>query len=118
MRTFRANGYVVQEMVAAGGPTKSQLWMQIHADVSNVPITLPEVPDGPALGSAILGAVGAGLFPDIQSAASQMVRVRSRIEPNPAAHEAYRFYVDQYINTYPPLQPLTHDTVRHVSQNS
>jgi sugar (pentulose or hexulose) kinase len=91
--------------------------MQIHADVSNVPITLSEVPDGPALGSAILGAVAAGLFPDIQSAATRMVHVRNRIEPNPATHEAYRFYVDQYINTYPPLQPLIHETVRHVSQN-
>jgi FGGY-family pentulose kinase len=117
LRTFRDNGYVVEEMVAAGGPTKSALWMQIHADVSNVPITLTEVPDGPALGSAILGAVAAGLFPDIQSAAKQMVHVRSRIEPNPATHQAYRFYVDQYIKTYPPLQPLIHETVRHVDQN-
>lgn len=118
LRTFRDNGYVVEEMVAAGGPTKSALWMQIHADVSNVPITLPQVADGPALGSAILGAVAAGLFPDIQSAASRMVHARNRIEPNPARHELYRFYVDQYINTYPPLQPLIHETVRHVSQNS
>jgi ribulose kinase len=118
LRTFRNNGYVVEEMVAAGGPTKAALWMQIHADVSNVPITLPAVADAPALGSAILGAVAAGLFPNVQSAASQMVRVRSRIEPDPAAHEAYRFYVDQYINTYPPLQPLIHETVRHVSRSS
>lgn len=118
LRTFQTNSYVVEEMVAAGGPTKSALWMQIHADVSNVPITLPEVPDGAALGSAILGAVAAGLFPDIRSAATQMVHTRSRIEPNPTTHEAYRFYVDQYINTYPPLQPLIHETVRHVSQNS
>ena len=116
LRTFQDNGYVVEEMVAAGGPTQSALWMQIHADVSNLPITLPEVPDGAALGSAILGAVTAGLFPDIQSAAKQMVHTHSRIEPNPATHELYRFYVDQYINTYPPLQPLVHETVRHVSQ--
>ncbi len=113
LRTFRRNGFVVDEMVAAGGPTKSPLWMQIHADVSNVPIILTTVPDGPALGSAILGAVAAGLFPDVQSAADRMVHVRARIEPDPAMHEAYRFYVDQYINTYPPLQPLIQETVRH-----
>ncbi|NOZ72751.1 MAG: xylulose kinase, partial [Chloroflexi bacterium] len=69
LRTFRENGFVVEEMVAAGGPTKSALWMQIHADVSNTPITLTTVPDGPALGSAIIGAVAAGLFPDVQTAA-------------------------------------------------
>jgi FGGY-family pentulose kinase len=116
LRTFRANGFAVDEMVAAGGPTNSPLWMQIHADVSNVPIVLTAVPDAPALGSAILGAVAAGLFPSVQSAAEQMVHVRARIEPDPAVHEAYQFYVDQYINTYPPLQALIHETVRHLQQ--
>lgn len=113
LRTFRANGYVVEEMVAAGGPTKSELWMQIHADVSNVPISLTAVADGPALGSAILGAVAAGLYPDMQAAAARMVKVTRRIEPNPARHAAYQFYVEQYMNTYPPLQDLIHQTVRH-----
>lgn len=114
LRTFRQNGYVVEEMVVAGGPTRSPLWMQIHADVSNVPLTLTAVPDGPALGSAILGAVVAGLYPDVQTAADQMVRVKNRIEPDPGRHEAYKFYVEQYINTYPPLQELIHATVRHL----
>ncbi|HAJ34134.1 MAG TPA: xylulose kinase [Chloroflexi bacterium] len=116
LRAFRANGYAVQEMVGAGGATRSQLWMQMHADVSNVPITLTEVPDAPALGSAILGAVAAGLFPDVATAAAEMVHVRQRIEPNAAAHEAYRFFVDQYIATYPRVQDLIQATTRHVAK--
>ena len=113
LRTFRQNGYVVDEMVVAGGPTKSPLWMQIHADVSNVPLTFTAVPDAPALGSAILGAVAAGIYSDVQTAADQMVYETGHIEPNPERHEAYKFYVDQYINTYPPLQEMIHETVRH-----
>jgi ribulose kinase len=116
LRTFRANGYAVQAMVAAGGATKSKLWMQMHADVSNVPITLTEVPDAPALGSAILGAVAAGLFPDVTTAAGQMVRVRDRIAPDAAAHEQYRFFVDQYIATYGRVQDLIQATTRHVAR--
>jgi hypothetical protein len=56
----------------------------------------------------------ANLYPDVQSAAEAMVRVRSRIELNPDIHEVYQFYVDQYINTYPPLQELTHAMTRYV----
>lgn len=114
LRVFRSQGLAVTEMVAAGGPTKSPLWMQIHADVSNVPIVLPEVTDGPCLGSAILGAVAAGAYGDIPTAAGKMVRAKARIEPNIEAHEQYKFFVDQYINTYPPLQEMIHETVRHV----
>ncbi len=115
-RVFRANGFTVQEIVMAGGPTKSPLWMQIHADVSNLPITLTQVPDAPALGSAILAAVGAGLYPDMQTAANAMVHVTRRIEPNAEAHEAYKFYVDQYIETYPRVQDLIQETVRHAAE--
>ena len=90
--------------------------MQMHADVSNVPITLTEVADAPALGSAILGAVGAGLFPDVATAAAQMVRVRERIEPDPIAHEQHRFFADQYIATYDRVQDLIQATTRHVAK--
>jgi sugar (pentulose or hexulose) kinase len=44
-----------------------------------------------------------------------MVHVRRRIEPDPERHEIYKFYVDQYINTYPPLQKMMQETVRHVA---
>ena len=89
--------------------------MQIHADVSNTPIMVTEVSDAPALGSAILAAVAAGQHRDIQSAAAQMVRVRHRIEPNAEAHEQCRSFVDQYIATYPRVEDLMRETVRHVA---
>lgn len=107
-RTFREHGYTVQEIVAAGGPTRSRLWMQIHADVSGVPIVLTQVADAPALGSAILAAAAAGLYPDPATAAGRMVRESARIEPDMQRHADYQFYVDQYIATYPRLQELMH----------
>jgi ribulose kinase len=78
-----------------------------------VPLTFTAVPDAPALGSAILGAVAAGLYPDVQTAADQMVYETGHTKPDPERHETYKFFVDQYINTYPPLQNLIHETVRH-----
>ena len=62
--------------------TRSDLWLQIHADVSNLPLTLTKVPDAPALGSAILAAVGSGAFSDIGSAVQKMVQIDRVIEPN------------------------------------
>jgi ribulose kinase len=116
LQTLRSHGYTVDEVVACGGPTKSKLWMQIHADVSNIPITLTAVPDAPALGSAILAAVAAGCYRDVPTAAANMVQVTGRITPNPENHEAYRFYVQQYIDAYPRLQDLIHSTVRHIAK--
>ena len=83
LRTMRENDFKPEEGVVCGGPTKSDLWMQMHADVSNLPVSFTEVPDAPALGSAILGAVGAGVYPDIHEAARNMVHTTDTIEPDP-----------------------------------
>ena len=114
-RTFRSHEYTPTEILVSGGPTKSDLWMQMHADVSNVPITLTKVTEGPVLGSAILAAAGAKLYPSVPAAVRALVTVERTIQPDPARHEEYRFYVDKYIETYPLLREVIHDTVRHIA---
>ena len=115
-QTLREHGFQPQQIVACGGPLKSQLWMQIHADVSNLPITFTKVPEAAVLGSAILAAVGAGAYPDIQDAASHMVHSSHRIEPDLVRHREYQFYVEKYIATYHQMRDLMHETVRHVAE--
>jgi FGGY-family pentulose kinase len=112
LRTMRNNDFECTEGVICGGATKSGLWMQIHADVSNLPISFTSVTEAPTLGSAILGAVGAGAYPDLQTAADEMVHVERSIEPDPERHEEYRFYVDKYVETYPRMRELVHDVSR------
>ncbi|MGO1509704.1 MAG: FGGY-family carbohydrate kinase [Actinomycetaceae bacterium] len=115
MRGLREVGFEVEEFVAAGGALKSADWIQMHADVTGVPITLTEVGDAVTLGSCILAAAGAGLHSSVAEAAEAMVHTRARLEPNRERHEEYSFYVDQYAKQYPALQDLIHDTVDHVA---
>jgi ribulokinase len=113
LRTFAAAGHPVTELVACGGATRSPLWMQIHADVCNVPITLTKDPEAVTLGSGVLAAAAAGLFPGVADAAASMVHVDRVVEPDPEAHAAYRFYVDAYLRSYAAMRDLMHDVVRH-----
>ena len=114
-RTFRANGHPLTEIVACGGALNSPLWMQLHADVSNLPIVVTAVPEAVSLGAAILAAVGGGLYPSVSDAAQAMVHPTRRIEPNREAHEAYAFYLDRYLASYPAMRDLMHEVVEHVS---
>ncbi len=115
LRTMRGQDFEPKLNVVSGGPAKSDLWMQMHADVSNVPISFTRVSEGPVLGSAMLAAVGAEIYPDIQTAAENMVHTADTIEPDPEAHEEYRFFVDRYMETYPQMRELMHKTERHVA---
>ena len=106
LETMRHNGFAPDRIVVAGGATRSDLWLQIHADVCNLPLTLTEVADAPALGCAILAAVGVGLHPDIPTAADHMVKVTHVVEPDLSTHSAYRPFYEAYKSTYAALRQL------------
>lgn len=114
LETMRSNGFHPDRIVAAGGATRSDLWLQIHADVANLPLTLTTVPDAPLLGCAILAAVGAGLYGDVQTAANNMVKVSRVIEPDAAAHAAYQPFYDTYKATYGAMRSLRQDLAPYV----
>jgi ribulose kinase len=113
-RQFREAGYNVSEIYACGGATRSNLWMQIHSNVSGIPIQIPEVQDAPLLGSAILAAVASEIHPTLDDAANQMVRIHVKVEPNRENHEAYQFFVDRYTETYTQLTNLMHKMTNHI----
>ena len=112
-RAMRGHGFEPRLNVVSGGPANSELWMQMHADVSNVPIGFTKVSEGPVLGSAMLAAVGAGIYPDIQTAAKNMVHTERTIEPDQGRHEEYMFYMDRYLETYPQMRESMQEMSRH-----
>ena len=100
LRNFQDDTFRLSEMVVCGGATRSDLWLQTHADVSGLPLVLTEVADAPALGSAILAACAAGRFGAIGEAAGAMVRTRAVVEPNAGRHAVYRELYDRYSRLY------------------
>ena len=108
LETMANAGFRPDQVFICGGATRSDLWLQIHADVSGLPLSLTKVADAPALGSAILAAVGAQQFDELEDAAAQMVHVTRTIEPNMSRHEAYRPHYEVYKDTYAALAPVLH----------
>src|SRR5918993_1331458 len=107
-RTLRGHDFELRSIVAAGGATRSELWMQLHADVANVPISITREPESPTLGAAMLAAVGAGVHPDLQAAAAEMVHVERTIEPDQER-------LDRYAELYPAVKDVMGQVSRHVA---
>jgi FGGY-family pentulose kinase len=111
LATVRASGVEPNLCVISGGPARSELWMQMHADVSGAPLTYTEGSEGPVLGAAIQAAVGAGVFPDLSSAAEEMVHFGRTLDPDPSRHEQYRFWLERYRELYPAIREVQHAVV-------
>jgi len=72
-----------------GGGAKSDLWTQIQSDVYGRPIQTLRVSECTTFGSAILGAVAAGVFQTVEEAIETLVHTRNSVEPNIKNHELY-----------------------------
>jgi ribulose kinase len=112
LRKMAQEGVRIDSLVACGGATQSPLWMQIHADVCGKPISIPEEQQAVTLGSAIAGAVAAGVHQSLTAAASAMVRVASVVEPEAKAHERFAGLVEHYTATYESLKEASRRRVQ------
>lgn len=84
IEAMNAKGYRITRMHACGGGTKNPLWMQEHADATGCEIVLPRETEAVLLGSAILAAVGSGLYDDIPAAMKTMSAAGKTIKPDAA----------------------------------
>ena len=87
--------------VAGGIANKNALLMQIYADVLGRTIGVCQSTQAGALGSAIYGAVAAGIYPDLASAAQAMgAPVTKTYTPNPENQKAYEKLYGEYVTLH------------------
>lgn len=94
-----------QIMTIAGGGGKSDLWKQIICDVFSLPVNNATESEAPALGVAILAAVGAGIYDSVSEACDAMLRLSEDcIYPISRNTEKYRSVHSVYRSLYPLLK--------------
>ena len=105
LEVARSLGIEITQSNICGGGAKSPLWRKIIANVMNLKLIIQENDEGPALGGAILAAVGCGRFKDVQEAADKLVKVVETVEPEP---ELVAKYEEKY-STFKKLYPMVKD---------
>jgi xylulokinase len=98
-----AAGITVSELRVCGGPARSKVWNQVKADITGFRVAVPAVLETGVVGSAILGAMGLGAYPDLPSAIGAMTAIDHRLEPRPE----YRVTYDALYAAYTALYPAT-----------
>ncbi|MFY1709817.1 FGGY-family carbohydrate kinase [Tritonibacter scottomollicae] len=76
-----AAGAPISRIVISGGAGRSGMIRQLLADATGIEIAAPSADEPVLLGSAILGSVAAGFYPDIQHAMGSMSFFAARYMP-------------------------------------
>ena len=100
------SGIHFEKLHATGGGAKSRAWMQIKADVLNLPMTALKTSDAGTVGSAMLTGIAAGLYTGLEEAAKHMVREAETYEPRPEMHAKYMKIYERYQKLYEAVRPL------------
>ncbi len=105
---FARSGVPMTEVRSMGGGARSDLWLQIKADVTGLPLVRMAEEETSTLGAAMLAAVRCGDYPDLPAAARAMVRLGKRFEPDRGSVEIYERSFALYNDLYRALSPVFH----------
>ena len=98
-------GLPMKRIFLIGGGARSRIWSEIVCNVMNVPVELPS-PGDASFGAALLAGVGAGIYPDAQSAVRQCLTISRRIEPDPELSARYAGLFQTYRAIHDALAPV------------
>jgi len=90
----------------AGGAVRSRVWVQMFADVLQLPIETVETEELGALGAAMAAAVASGHYADLNQAAQSMVHLAETIYPDVGKAAIYQKKYKQYCAVRDALHPV------------
>jgi xylulokinase len=99
----------VRDLYVSGGGAANELALAIKASVLNHPLRVAGVREATALGAALLGGIGAGIYADLDDALRRIQSQEQVVAPDPAEVALYdHLYRNVYLHLYGALKPLHH----------
>lgn len=94
-------GFKAEMLVASGGGARSKPWLQLQADIYNIPLRVSETTEQAGMGAALAAGVGAGVYSDLEEACRAAVSYKDElIIPDPQRHQVYSEYYGLYKEAY------------------
>ncbi|MEO5806414.1 FGGY-family carbohydrate kinase [Devosia sp.] len=85
LEALNQKGYAIDTLHVTGGHTRNPLLMELYANATRCTVVEPSTLDATLLGTAIVAATAAGLYPDLASAAAAMHQGGTERKPEPEA---------------------------------
>ena len=96
-------GASLASITACGGGGSSAFWRQMLADAFGASVRTAQTSEGPALGAAMLAAVGVGAYENVPQACATIINYENTIEPSAVAGREYARVHARYKQLYPAL---------------
>lgn len=103
---FRSSGKKIDSIVSIGGGAKSDVWLQMQADIFNTKIEKLSSEQGPGMGAAMLAAYGCGWYPSLRECAEVFIKTSKTYLPIEENVKAYKKLFAIYQQVYTQTKEL------------
>lgn len=108
LEILKKGGIHINELRAIGGGARSEIWLQMKADIINIPVAVPQVTEAAGMGAAVLAGVASGVFSDASSAIKNHLKITKTFVPNHQQKTHYDERFEIYKELYPALKDINH----------
>ncbi|GGF97685.1 xylulokinase [Paenibacillus aceti] len=106
LELFRQAGINTRRIISIGGGAKNPVWLQMQADIFNTPVVSLKNEQGPAMGAAMMAAVGSGWFDSLKECADKFIGYGKTYEPIPENVATYAGLFKLYQQVYSATREL------------
>jgi xylulokinase len=115
LEVMEEEGVKPRRILATGGGTKNDLWMQIVSDITRVNLSIPKEQIGASYGDAFMAGVGIGLFNNLTEI-DHWVQIGKIVQPDLEASRKYDFNYRLSRSLYENTKPLMHELSDSLSE--
>ncbi len=108
IRALDEAGVSIDRLRATGGGSRSDVWLQLKADITGRPVVRLNVSESGCQAGAMLGGVALGVWRDVTEATEALVAEGEAFEPRPEVQEQYAPLRETYAETWPALREIAH----------
>ena len=103
------SGVEIERLTACGGGSRSRDFLQIKANILNIPIDILEFEEAGTLGAGIMAGTACGLYENIKDGVDQWVNIIDTIYPDGQKHAKYMQLYSKYKKMYTGLKSIMSD---------
>ncbi|MCD6321515.1 MAG: carbohydrate kinase [Clostridiales bacterium] len=93
-------GVNIEKITVCGGGSRSPMWVQIRADIFDIPVDVLEFEEAGTLGAAILAGTACGLYKDLEEGVNSLVRIKKTYYPDKKNRDIYEGQYTKYKRIY------------------
>ncbi len=108
VEVMRKEGVIPKRILAVGGGTQNDLWMQLVSDIVDIELAIPQQLIGASYGDAFMAAVGIGLFRNLTEI-NCWVKNKKVVSPNPEGYKKYGLNYKIFRDLYKTTKSLMHE---------